>query len=209
MIFSPQVSPTRWNQLIKTCTNVDTLVAVLPSLMSHNYITSWIIPQIFCTETVSLPSGYSDTSIPSGDADLKGWDTNPDENPFHPVHFDNHGYQEDPITASYGTATYPWCDDNNNSHSYVGKKSSKPDKTFYMRAFNNWNFTDQESKEYSYWYKTKLDAQPPAGLITLYVADYYCQEITLIDKQQKSKSSTCRILTAIISCLVHLIPTAI
>ncbi len=39
VIFSPQMSPTRWNLLILTCTNVDTLVDILPNLMSHNGIT--------------------------------------------------------------------------------------------------------------------------------------------------------------------------
>ncbi len=77
-------------------------------------------------EPVSPPSRYSDTSIPSRDADNSAWATNPDENPYHPVHFDSRGNCEDPITATYN-ATYPNYDDNDDdSHLYIGEKPSKP-----------------------------------------------------------------------------------
>ncbi len=56
-----------------------------------------------------------------------------------------------------------------------------------MGAFDVRYYTDPETKEYSYWYNTKLDTQPPAGLITLHVADCYLGEITLIEKQQKKQ----------------------
>ncbi len=60
MIFSPRVRPSRWNPLTMTFTNVDTLVAILPNVISHN----GLIFQILHKELVSPPSGYSDTSIP-------------------------------------------------------------------------------------------------------------------------------------------------
>ncbi len=44
-----------------------------------------------------------------------------------------------------------------------------------------------ETKQYSYWYHTKLDAQPRAGLLDLYVACYYCQEATFLDNEEKKQ----------------------
>ncbi len=45
---------------------------------------------------------------------------------------------------------------------------------------------EPETKDYSYWYYTKLDAQPPAGLIDCHVATY-CHKITFLDKEQKKQ----------------------
>ncbi len=36
-IFSPHVHPTRWNHLTITSTNIDTLITVLPNLMSSKF----------------------------------------------------------------------------------------------------------------------------------------------------------------------------
>ncbi len=157
----------------------------------------------------SLPSGHSDTSIPSGNADHSAWDTIPEENPNYFLHFDSCGNCENPITANYN-ATYLYYDDNDNdSHLYVDPKSSKSDNSFCMGSFDVCNYTDLETKDYNYWYISKLNTQPPAGLITLHVVDYYCKEITIIETQQKSRSSTSRILTIAISCLACLKPIVI
>ncbi len=136
-------------------------------------------------EPVSLPSGYSDTSIPYGDADFSAWDTNPDENPCHPVHYDGCGNCEDPIITTYNGIYPNYNDNDDDSHLYIGKKPSKPDNKFCMGTFNVHNYTDPKTKEYSYWYNTKLDTEPPAGLIALYVAYYYHKDTTFIEKQQK------------------------
>ncbi len=69
-----------------------------------------------------------------------------------------------------------------NSHSYIVEKPTKMDNFFDI-----FNYTDPETKEFSYWYNSKLDAQPPAGLIALQVVDYHCQEITLLETQQKKQ----------------------
>ncbi len=133
------------------------------------------------TQPVSPPHGHSDSSVPSGDADHSAWDTNLNDNPNHPVDFDRCGQCENPITATYGVATYLDYDDNDDdSHLYIGEKSTKSDN-----ICNVCNHTEPKTQDYSYWYHTKLDAQPPAGLIVCYVATYYCQEITFLDNKQK------------------------
>ncbi len=135
---------------------------------------------ILYKEPVSLPSRYSDTSIPSGDADHSAWDTNPVENPYHPVHFDSCGNCEDPITATYSATYLNYNDNDNDTHLYIGEKPSKPNNKFCMSTFDVCNYTDPKTNEYSYWSNTKLEAQPPVGLIACHLADSYCQEITII-----------------------------
>ncbi len=46
---------------------------------------------------------------------------------------------------------------------FIGKTPFKPDNTFYMGTFDIHDFTDPKTKQYSYWYHTKLDAQPQLG----------------------------------------------
>ncbi len=134
-------------------------------------------------QPVSPPDGLSDSSIPSGDANHSAWGTNLDTNPNHPVHFDSRGNCENPITATYFVAPYPNYDDgDNDSHLYTGEKSIKSSNIFDVR-----NYSEPKSKDYSFWYHTKLDAQPPAGLIDCHVATYYCQEITFLDNKQKKQ----------------------
>ncbi len=70
-----------------------------------------------------------------------------------------------------------------------------------MPAFDIKDFTNPETKQYSYWYHTKLDAQPPAGLMYFYVTAYYHKEIALIDEEHKNHnlhfqdSDRCHFLT--------------
>ncbi len=68
-------------------------------------------------------------------------------------------------------ATYPNYDNEDNSHSYIGKTPSKPDNTFCVSTFNIHNYTDPKTKQYNYWYHTKLYVLPPAGLMDLCVAN--------------------------------------
>ncbi len=82
--------------------------------------------------------------------------------------------------------SYPNYNDNN-SHSYIGEKPSKPDNIFCMGTFDIHNYTDPETKQYSYWYHTKLDAQPPAGLVDLHVTCYYYQEISFLNNEEKKQ----------------------
>ncbi len=103
------------------------------------------------------------------------WDTNPLPNPNHPIQFDGHGKNEDPITATYCIAPYP--DDISNKSSYIGvKAASNGPPPFDVR-----NYTDPKTNKYSYWYHTTLDAQPPSGLVDPHVAKYYCLELEFLD----------------------------
>ncbi len=130
-------------------------------IVTHGYRLSKH-PSDFATKDLVSPShGHSESSIPLEDADHSAWGTNPNENPFH--------------------LTGPDYQDNRNDSSCdCGEKPSKSSKP----AFNIQNYTDPKTTKYSYWYHTKLDAQPPAGLVHLHVATYYCQEIALIEKEQ-------------------------
>ncbi len=101
MIFSPQTSPTRWNQILRISNNINTLLTVLPILTMQRCNLPDNPTDFSYKEPVSLQSGYSDTSIPSGDANPNAWDTNPVKNPYHPVHFDGCGNCEAPITATF------------------------------------------------------------------------------------------------------------
>ncbi len=137
-------------------------------------------------EPVSSPNHHDNSSPASGDANYSAWDTNQDKNPYHPVHFDGHGNREKPLTATYNVTDADYFDDDDNdSESYCGgppfksSKSSPPD-------FDVRDFTNPKTKQSSYWYHTKLDAQPPAGLMYFYVAAYYCKEIALIDDEHKN-----------------------
>ncbi len=57
-----------------------------------------------------------------------------------------------------------------------------------MPVFDVKDFTDPETKQYSYWYHAKPDAQPPAGLMYFYVTAYYCKEIALIDEEHNNNN---------------------
>ncbi len=91
------------------------------------------------------------------------------------------------VNATYST-TYPDYDDNDDdddsSYWYIGEKTSKPDKTSSLGTFDVHNYTDSKIKQYSYWYHTKPDEEPPAGLVALYVAHFYCQEIAFLDNEE-------------------------
>ncbi len=53
-----------------------------------------------------------------------------------------------------------------------------------MDTFNICDYTDPKTKQYNYWYHTKLDVLPPAGLMDLCVANYYLQEISFLDNEE-------------------------
>ncbi len=121
----------------------------------------------------------------SGDVNDSAWDTNPSNNPYHNVHFDELGNSDNPCTDTYTATDADYHDDSNYSKSYCGGPPSKSNKSI-PPAFVINNFTNPETKEYSYWYHAKPNAQPPAGLMYFYVAAYYCKEIALIDEEHKN-----------------------
>ncbi len=124
-------------------------------------------------------NNHSTYSLPSGDANHTAWDTNLNENLYHPVHFDRDGTHENPITATYNATDADNIDNDDDSKSYCGGPPSKS----CQPAFDIQDYTNPKTKEYSNWYNTKLDAKPPAELVYFYVAAYYCKEIALIDKE--------------------------
>ncbi len=89
------------------------------------------------------------------------WGTNPQKNPSHPTDLDNNN-------------------DSNDSSPYFGDKPLKSSKP----TFDVQDYINPKTTEYSYWNHTKMDAQPPAGLVHLHVATYYCQEIALIENEK-------------------------
>ncbi len=115
----------------------------------------------------------------SGDVNDSAWDTNPNNNPYHPVHFNGLDNSDNPHPATYNATDADYHDDSNDSKSYCGGPPSKSCKSS-PPAFEVDNFTDPEMKKYSYWYHAKPDAQPPAGLMYFYVAAYYRKEIVHI-----------------------------
>ncbi len=43
------------------------------------------------------------------------------------------------------------------------------------------DFTYPKTKDYSYWYHTKLDQQLPAGLVYFHVTRFYCMELIFLN----------------------------
>ncbi len=87
-------------------------------------------------QPVSPPHRYSDSSLPSNDADHCAWDTNPDEHQNYPAHFDGSGQHENSITTTYGVATYlDYDDSDDDSHLYIGDKPTKTDDTFDVHNY--------------------------------------------------------------------------
>ncbi len=124
-------------------------------------------------ECINSPNFHDNSSpLPGADnLDHSAWHSNPDKNPFHHIHFDGDGSRENPITKTYDTTYADYLDDNDEvscpgAPSTLSAKPSLP-------AFDVCNFTNPETKQYSYWSNTKPDAQPPAGLMYFYVALYY------------------------------------
>ncbi len=91
---------------------------------------------------------------------------------------------DNPHTNTYTATDADYHDDSNDSESYCGGPPSKS-RWSSLPAFDVWDFTNPETKQYSYWYHTKPNAQPPAGLMYVYVAAYYCKEIALIYNQHQ------------------------
>lgn len=108
-----------------TCHHV-TIVTICPPIM----LTSLIAPQNVVALTATLKGGSCSCSCSQGhndddqhsnwspcpcydinyvdtaeycdiDHSKDHWDTNPDENPYHPVHFDGRGFRDNPITPTY------------------------------------------------------------------------------------------------------------
>ncbi len=113
------------------------------------------------------------------------WHTNLLENPYHPINFDGHGHHEDPVTATY-SATFP--DYESDKSSYIGGKPTAD----VPPPFDVCNYTDPKTKEFSYWYHTKLDKRPPAGLVDLHVAKIYCLELKFLDDKIKKQILCCQ-----------------
>ncbi len=84
--------------------------------------------------------------------------TNMDEISYHPVHLDGSGMQ----TKSIHNLNGLWIQ----QKSYNGQKPPADLPTW----FDIHNCTNQETKQYSYWYHAKPEKQPPARLMYNYVA---------------------------------------
>ncbi len=84
-----------------SCSHVDTNFAI------HDNVCPSIKPYFDITgrDPVNLPSKTSEVSSHSDGPDHSAWHINPDENPYHLIHFDSHGNHEFPITATY-SSTY-------------------------------------------------------------------------------------------------------
>ncbi len=144
------------------------------------------VPVSLMPWNVLIPLNFHDDSSPppgANNIDHSAWHTNPDENSFHPVHFDGDGNRVDPITATYGTtdADYLDYDDDVSCPGAPSTLSIKPS----LPAFDICDFTNPETKQYSYWSNIKPDTQPPAGLMSFYSALYYCKEIAFIYDEHK------------------------
>ncbi len=111
------------------------------------------------------------------DVDHSAWNTDPDTNPFHPVHFDGNGNRINPITTTYCEPDFD-DDDASDTSSNLGA-DARPSKS--VPEFNPRDFNDPEAKQFSYWKNSKPDIKPPAGLMLFYVASFYREEIELID----------------------------
>ena len=126
----------------------------------------------FDSKTVNYNSPRSDN-----DVDHSAWNTDPETNPFHPVHFEGDGTRTNPITATYCEPDYD-DDDSSDTSSNLGA-DARPSK--FVPDFNPRDFTDPEAKQYGYWKNSKPDVKPPAGLMLFYVASFYREEIDLLD----------------------------
>ncbi len=110
------------------------------------------------------------------------WCTNPNENPYHPAHFDGNDNGKDPKTASYPLTTD--ADYEFNKESYIGDTPPADSPV----AFEVHNLNNPKTKQYSYYYHNKLDKQPPTGLVYLHVARFYCTELLFLDNQNNQSS---------------------
>ncbi len=106
------------------------------------------------------------------------WHNNLSTDPCHPVNFDGHGNCEDPVSTTY-SSTDPDYDCNETS--YIGGKPAANAPP----PFDVQNYDDPKTKQYIYWYHTKLDEQSPALLIDTHVAKFYGLELKVLDDEHK------------------------
>ncbi len=160
---------------IKFDRNVNRYISSNGSFVPRELIDS---TNIKYNEPTSVDSPTSHTNSYQSKIDHSAWNTNPDENPFHPVHFDGDGKHEPP--ASYGMTDADYLDDDDDNHSSeLG--ADAPSSCSCKQVFDICNYNDPETKQYSYWKNSKPDTQPPAGLMYFYVISFYCKEIALLD----------------------------
>ncbi len=105
--------------------------------------------------------------------------TNPDANPYHPLHFNRGATGTNPV-IDIGATDANYLDDDDDTSSHLGADS--PSSWSRKQVFDICNYTDPESKQFCYWEHTQPNAQPPAGLMYFYVATFYRKEIALLDK---------------------------
>ncbi len=82
------------------------------------------------------------------------------------------------------------------SHHTLGENSPQMRLLVLMSA----TIMTPKTKEYSYWYHTKLEAQPPAGLVDHHVAKFYHLELKFLDDKSKKQSFAERTLTVMNFC---------
>ncbi len=139
---------------------LSTLLPIAPTTNPVISITpTWVIDIGNC-EPVGNANIGSEVLSHSEGPDHPALHTNPDENPYHPNHFDSQGNCKVPKTVVYCPTID--ADYESDKTSYIGEKPTVD----LPQAFNTCKFTNTETIEYHNWLKTKpLKIPPPPAVL--------------------------------------------
>ncbi len=123
---------------------------IIISIVTHGYWLNTHPSGVAMEDPVSPSHRHSEFSVLSQNANHSTLCTNPHNSFYCPTDAD-------------------YKDTSDDSSFYCGDKPIKSSNP----AFVVQDYTGPERTKCSYWYHTKLDAQPPPGLVHLHVATYY------------------------------------
>ncbi len=81
------------------------------SIIAHGYRLAKCPSEFDVQEPVGSPNHHDNYSLASRDVNDSAWDTNPNKNPYYPVHFDRLGNSDNPCTTTYNAADTDYHDD--------------------------------------------------------------------------------------------------